>query len=153
MWCKQYLLRWLLLLWRIVNMRRLLLRWWLLLLLMQWLLLLWRIVNMRLLLQRWWLLLRWRIRKRILWMWLDVNHLMTPIVVSMAEHFRCLDLEHNAHNGEVLVVVVTICTQPTLKKIISLEQNLNECRVLITGERERVNLSSWVDVCKVSKLT
>jgi hypothetical protein len=55
--CKRYLLRWLLL-WRIVNMRLLLLlRWWLLLLLMRWLLLLWRIVNMRLLLLRWWLLL------------------------------------------------------------------------------------------------
>ena len=74
---------------------------------------------------------------------------MTPVVVLMAEHFPCL--KHNTHNGEMLVVVVTICTQPTLKKIISLEQNLNECRVLITGERERVNLSSWADVCKVSK--
>jgi hypothetical protein len=74
-----------------------------------------------------------------------------PVVVSVVEHFRCL--EHNAHNGEVLVVVVTICTQPMLKKIISLEQNLNECRVLITGERERVNLSSWADVCKVRKCT
>jgi hypothetical protein len=48
-------------------------------------------------------------------------------------------------------VVVTICTQLTLKKIISLEQNLNECRVLITGERETVNQSGWEDVCKVSK--
>jgi hypothetical protein len=137
--CKRYLLRWLL-------------RW--LLLLLRWLLLLWRKVNMwllLLLLLRWWLLLRWCRWKRILWRWLNVNHLMTPVGVSMAEHFRCL--EHNAHNGEVLVVVVTICTQPTLKKIISLEQNLNECRVLITGERERVNLSSWADVCKVRKRT
>jgi hypothetical protein len=80
---------------------------------------------------------------------LDANHLMTPVVVSMAEHFSCL--KHNTHNGEILVVVVTICTRPTLKKIISLEQNLNKCWVLITGERERVNLSSWADVCKVSK--
>ena len=65
---------------------------------------------------------------------------MTPvaIVVSMAEHFSCL--KHNTHNGEILVVVVTICTQLTLKKVISLEQNLNDCWVLITGERERVNL-------------
>ncbi len=80
---------------------------------------------------------------------LDVNHLMTPVVVSMAEHISCL--KHNTHNGEILVVVDTICTQPTLKKIISLEQILNECWVLITGERERVNLSSWADVCKASK--
>ena len=97
-----------------------------------------------------WLLLRWRRWKRILCgRLLDANHLMTLVVVSMAEHFSCL--KHNTHNGEILVVVVTICTQPTLKKIISLEQNLNKCWVLITGERERVNLSSWADVCKVSK--
>ena len=70
-----------------------------------------------LLLLRWWLLLRWRRWKRILWG--RSNHLMTPIVVSMVEHFSCL--KHNTHNGEILVVVVTICTQPTLKKVIYLE--------------------------------
>jgi hypothetical protein len=74
---------------------------------------------------------------------------MTPVVVSMAEHFPCL--KHNTCNEEILVVVVTICNQPTLKEIVSLEQNLNVCRVLLTGKRERVNLSSRADVCKVSK--
>jgi hypothetical protein len=49
------------------------------------------------------------------------------------------------------VVVVTICNQPTLKEIVSLEQSFDECRVLLTGKRERVNLSSRVDVFKVSK--
>ena len=66
--------------------------------------------------------------EQILWRWLDAKHLMMHVVVSVAEHFHCL--KHNTHNGERLVVVVTICTQPTLKKIISLEQNLNKCRVL-----------------------
>ncbi len=80
---------------------------------------------------------------------LVANHLMTPVVVSMAEHFLCL--KHNTHNGEILVVVVTICNQPMLKKNVSLEQNLNECRVLLTGKRERINLSSRTNVCKVSK--
>ncbi len=74
---------------------------------------------------------------------------MRITVDSMVEHFRCL--KHNTHNGEILVVVVAICTRPMLKKIIFPEQNLNECRVLITGERETVNLSSWADVCKFSK--
>ncbi len=124
------LLRWWLLLRRKVNMRLLLLRlWWLLLLRLWWLLLLRCILN-------------------LLWM-LVANHLMTPVVVSMAEHSPCL--KHNTHNGDILVVVVTICNQLMLKEIVSLEQNLNECRVLLTEKRERVNLSSRVDVCKVSK--
>jgi hypothetical protein len=71
---------------------------------------------------------------------LEANQLMMPMVVSVAEHFSYL--KHDTHNGEILVVVVTICNQPTLKEIISLEQNLNKCRVLLTGKRERVNLSS-----------
>jgi hypothetical protein len=67
-------------------------------------------------------------------------------------HGRALPLlETPPHNGEILAVVVTICNQPTLKEIVSLEQNLNECRVLLTGKRERVNLSSRANVCKVSK--
>jgi len=40
----------------------------------------------------------------------------------------------------VAVVQVEADSVATLKKVISLEQNLNECWVLITGERERVNL-------------
>jgi hypothetical protein len=27
----------------------------------------------------WWLMMRWHIRKQLLWRWLDVNHLMTPV--------------------------------------------------------------------------
>jgi hypothetical protein len=131
---------------------------WRLLLLLRWWLLLWCKVNMQLLLLRlWWLLLLWlwwllllRCKRNLLWM-LVVNHLMMPVVVSVVEHFPCL--KHNMHNGEILVVVVTICNQPMLKEIVSLEQNLNKCRVLLTGKRERVNLSSRRNVCKVSKCT
>jgi hypothetical protein len=121
----------------------------------EWNLLLWvlprRKVNMRLwwllLLRLWWLLLLRRIRN-LLWV-LVANHLMTPVVVSVAEHFPCL--KHNTHNGEILVVVATICNQLTLTEFVSLEQNLSECRVRLTGKRERVNLSSRTNVCKVSK--
>jgi hypothetical protein len=83
LWRKRYLLRRLLLL--------------LLLRLLRWLLLLWCKVNMQLLLLRWWLMMRWQIRKQLLWRWLDVNHLMTPVVVSMTE--RCSCLKHNTHDG------------------------------------------------------
>jgi hypothetical protein len=71
----------------------------------------------------------------MLWGLLEGNHLMMPVVVSVAEHFLCL--KHKTHNGEILVVFVAICNQPTLKEIISLEQNWNECRALLTGKRER----------------
>jgi hypothetical protein len=59
-------------------------------------------------------------------------------------------LKYNTHKGEI-VVVVAICKQLMLKEIVALEQNLNKCRVLLTGKRVKVNLSSWVDVCMVGK--
>jgi hypothetical protein len=50
----------------------------------------------------------------------STNHLMTPIFVSVAEHFTCL--KNNMHNEEILVVLITICKQPILKEIHSLKQ-------------------------------
>jgi hypothetical protein len=130
------------------NLLLLLLLWWLLLLLLLlwWLLLL---LLLRWLLLLWWLLLlllllRWRrqwlwckVSMWLLWciweLWLLLgllevlierggsrNHLMTPVVVSVAEHFPCL--KNNTHDGEILVVLITIRKQPILKEIISLKQ-------------------------------
>ncbi len=50
----------------------------------------------------------------------SMNHLMTLVVVSVAEHFTCL--KNNMHNGEILVVLITIHKQLILKEIVSLKR-------------------------------
>jgi hypothetical protein len=93
----------------------LLLLWWLLLLL----LLLWRRRWLRCKVNMWLLLLLWcvwnlRLLLGLLEVLLEIgrtNHLMASVVASVAKYLPCL--KHNVHNRQILVVVVTICLQPT----------------------------------------
>ncbi len=92
----------------------LLLLWWLLLLLLQQ----WRRWWLRCKVNMWLLQCNWK-----LWLLLGLlevclergsskNHWKMPIVVSVVEHFTCL--KNNMHDGEILVVLITIRMQPVL---------------------------------------